>query len=300
MTGVAMNTTLKSGTVRRIFVLSVACIVASFCHSLFAQTLPVLPLDFESSTINYTFTDFDGAWTAKIANPQINGINTSANVAKLTKGTGQVWAGSWISLAAPIDFSVNKSFKVKVYMPRAGAKLLLKVENATDAAINYQKEVAGTVANAWEELTFDFSTIDASKQYQHLTFIFDNGTVGDGGTNFTYLFDDVKLVAGSGQSTAPVLPLDFESATLNYTFTDFDGGVTATIANPKSSGINTSANVGKTIKGAGQVWAGSWISLAAPIDFAANKTFKVKVYMPRVGAKLLLKVENASDAGISY
>ena len=43
---------------------------------------------------------------------------------------------------------------------------------------------------------------------------------------------------------------------------------------------------------------GSWIGMATPIDFSVNKTFKVKVYMPRVGAKLLLKVENASNPGI--
>jgi hypothetical protein len=43
----------------------------------FAQTLP---LDFESTTLNYSFTDFDGGVATKIANPQISGINTSATV----------------------------------------------------------------------------------------------------------------------------------------------------------------------------------------------------------------------------
>ena len=54
--------------------------------------LPVLPLDFESVGVNYTFTDFDGGATTKIANPQVSGINTSANVARMVKGAGQVWA----------------------------------------------------------------------------------------------------------------------------------------------------------------------------------------------------------------
>ena len=263
------------------------------------SNVPVLPLDFESGTINYTFTDFDGGGTTKIANPYSGGINTSANVARMVKSAGQVWGGSWIGMATPIDFSVNKTFKVKVYMPRVGAKLLLKVENASNPGISFEKEATGTVANAWEELTFDYSAINVSNQYQHLIFIFDNGTMGTGTADFTYLFDDVKLVAGT-PSNLPVLPLDFESGTITYTFNDFDGGGTTKIANPYSGGINTSANVARMVKSAGQVWGGSWIGLATPIDFSVNKAFKVKVYMPRVGAKLLLKVENASNPGISF
>jgi hypothetical protein len=265
------------------------------------STLPVLPLDFESATINYTFTDFDGGATTKIANPQISGINTSANVARMVKSAGQVWGGSWIDLAAPIDFSVNKTFKVKVYSPRVGAKLLLKVENLANPAINFEKEVATTVANAWEELTFDYSTINTTNQYQKLIFIFDNGTMGNGTANFTWLLDDVRLTTSGGPVlTLPVLPLEFETATVNYSFTDFDGGVTVKIPNPQINGINTSANVARMIKNAGQPWGGSWLRLAAPIDFSVNKVFKIKVFSPRTGAKLLLKVENESNGAQFY
>ncbi len=271
-----------------------------FDASVTPPSQPMLPLDFESATINYTFTDFGGGAVTKIANTQINGINTSANVGKMIKGAGEVYGGSFISLAAPIDFSTNKIFKVKVFMPRVGAKLLLKVENQTDGGINFEKEATGTVANAWEELTFDYSTINSSNQYQKLVLIFDLGTAGDGSANFTYLFDDVRLTSSVIPPTQPVLPLDFESASIDYTFTPFGGGAVTKIANTQINGINTSANVGKMIKGAGEVYGGSFISLASPIDFSTNKTFKVKVFMPRVGAKLLLKVENQTDGGINF
>ena len=185
----------------------------------------------------------------------------------------------------------NKIFKVKVYSPRVGAKFLLKVENATNGAINFEKEVLTTVANAWEELSFDYSLIPTTNSYQKLVFIFDNGTMGNGTANFTFLIDEIRLVAPTVVVVAPTLPIDFESTTITYGFTDFDGGVGTKIANPNSGGINTSANVGKIVKGAGQPWAGSYLTLAGPIDFSVNKIFKVKVYSPRVGAKLLLKVE---------
>ena len=112
----------------------------------------------------------------------------------MVKGPGgQPWGGSFITLANPIDFTAGKTFKVKVYSPRVGAKLLLKVENLTDGGINFEKEVATTVANGWEELSFDYSAINTANSYQKLVLIFDLGTVGDGTANYTFYFDDIKL-----------------------------------------------------------------------------------------------------------
>ena len=81
---------------------------------------------------------------------------------------------------------------MKVFSPRVGAKVLLKVENLTNGAVSFEKEVSTTKANAWEELSFDYSAIDASKSYQKVVLIFDLGTVGDGSANFTFLFDDIN------------------------------------------------------------------------------------------------------------
>jgi hypothetical protein len=152
-----------------------------------------LPLTFESSTLNYAFTNFDGGAVTIVNNPVSGTGNTSAKVGKMVKGAGQPWGGSYITLDSRIDFSTKKTFKVKVYSPRVGAKLLLKVENLTDGNVSFDKEVATTVANAWEELTFDYSAISTTNSYQKIVLIFDLGTVGDGSANFTYYFDDIKL-----------------------------------------------------------------------------------------------------------
>ena len=197
--------------------------------------LPTLPLDFESSTIPYTFTDFEGGAMTVVANPSASGFNTSAKVAKMVKSAGSTplatYGGSWIGLASPIDFSVNKMFKAKIYSPRAGAKVLLKVENQTDGNISFQKEVATTVANAWEELSFDYSAIDVTKSYQKITFIFDNGTMGDGSANFTFYLDDVKLVPNTTPppaeptvaATAPTRLAANVLSIYSNTYTNVDG-----------------------------------------------------------------------------
>ncbi len=426
----------------------------------------LLPVTFESPTVNYAFTDFGGGTVTKINNPQANGINTSAKVGKMVKNAPEVWGGSFIALGTPIDFSANKIFRMKVFSPRVGAKVLLKVENLTNGAVNFEKEVATTVANSWEDLVFNYSIINTANSYQKIVLIFDLGTAGDGSANFTWLFDDIRLTntipssqvslpltfddpgvnysvvdfgnnvtvdavdptnatnkvkkttkpngaetwAGTTMSTtagfaskipfsatatqmtvrvySPAagirirlkaedrtnntksveteavttvanawetltfdfanqaagtaainytftydmasiffdfntagngkifywddvkhlavnppppgasLPLTFESGT--FTFTDFDGGNATVVANPNSGGINTSSKVGKMIKNAGQPWGGSWIGLSSAIDFSVKKTFKVKVFSPRVGAKLLLKVENQTNGALSF
>ena len=290
-TGAFTNRVLAVGTTA--IVNPVVCWASCAACTTTSVVAPSLPIDFESTTVTYTFADFDGGVATKIANPNSGGINTSANVARMVKNAGQPWGGTSMVLAAPINFSVNKIFKVKVYSPRVGAKVLVKVENSANGAINFEKEELTTVANAWGEMTFDFSLISTTNSYDKLVLIFERGTMGDGSANFTFLFDEIRLIPPTVVVVAPSLPIDFESTTVTYGFTDFDGGVGTKIANPNPGGINTSANVGRIVKGAGQPWAGSYLTLAAPIDFSVNKIFKVKVYSPRVGAKLLLKVEGA-------
>jgi hypothetical protein len=256
----------------------------------------VLPLTFESPTLNYTFTNFDGGGVTIIDNPNKSGLNTSNKVGKMIKSAGQPWGGSFINMGSSMNFTDNKIFKMKVFSPRVGAKVLLKVENQATTSTNFEKEVVTTVANAWEELIFDYSAIDATKEYNRIVLIFELGTNGNGSANFTFLFDDISLVKSLGTE----LPLTFDVTGVDYTFTNFDGGNVTIVDNPSVGASNPSAKVGKMIKGAGQPWGGSVLTLSSPINFSNSKTFKMKVYSPRVGAKVLLKVENATDGGINF
>jgi hypothetical protein len=270
------------------------------------QTVPVtivdpilLPLTFQSPTINYGWANFDGGNTTVVTNPNSGGINTSTKVAKMVKNPGQPWGGSLITLSSPIDFSTNKIFRVKVFSPRVGAKMLLKVENATNGGINFEKEVATTVANAWEYLYFDYSTINTANAYSKIVTIWDLGTPGDGSANFTFLMDDFELV--NALPPPPLsLPLTFESTTTNFNWFNFDGGQVTVLSNPQSNGLNTSGRVAKMVKNAGQPWGGSFLTLSSAMNFSTNKVFRMKVYSPRVGAKVLLKVENSANPGQNY
>ena len=105
-------------------------------------------------------------------------------------GTGIMnMEGKWDPATKTINFTGKTNFKMKVYSPRVGAKVLLKVEGPGFA---YEKEVATTVANAWHELTFDYSAIPFGF-YTRIVLIFDLGTAGDGSPNYTFYVDDITL-----------------------------------------------------------------------------------------------------------
>jgi len=207
-------------------ILSMLMLVASINVAL-AQNFPI---DFEVGT--YNITNFDGGALTVIDNPQSSGINTSTKVAQMIKNTGEPWAGSYITLADPIDFSTAKVFKMKTFSPKAGTKVLLKVENPGDKDIFFEKEVTTTLVNEWEELAFDYSTIDITQSYRNLVIIFDMGTVGDGSANFTYLLDDIVLEEGilipdDAPTTAAPAPPAYDAlkviSVFSEAYTNLDG-----------------------------------------------------------------------------
>lgn len=262
--------------------------------SILTMAQVIIPLDFEGAG-PHTWTDFSGGVTTTIDNPQKTGINTSNKVAKTIKMAGDPWGGSWIALTAPIDFSTQKTMRMKVYSPRVGAKVTLKVENGANGAINSGDiDAFTTVANTWEDLTFNLNSIIVPNTYDRVVVIFDNGTPGNGTPDFTFLFDDIRQQGSApGALSLPTLPVTFESATVDYSFSDFDGGGATVVANTQKLGINMSDTTGRMVKSVGQPWGGSLLTLGEVINFSTNKTFRMKVYSPRANAKVLVKVEGA-------
>lgn len=277
----------------------VVCWASCAACSTTPTVAPSLPIDFESSSVSYTFTDFDGGSSSIIANPNSSGINTSATVGKLIKGAGAIWAGSKLILAGPIDFSVNKIFKVKVFSPRVGATLLLKVEGAV-GVVPFETSATTTVANAWEELTFNYTAVSTTNVYTQVVFIFDLGTVGDSSANFTFLVDDVVLGPPTTPSlTQMSLPVSFDSTTVDYGLISFGGTDSSIVVDPTLS----SNKVAKVIKGAGaETWAGTTITAAAQLGFspvipltATDSKMNVRVWSPNAGIQVRLKVENHAN-----
>jgi len=93
------------------------------------------------------------------------------------------------------------------------------------------------------------------------------------------------------------LPVDFETTT---SWSAFAGASFSTVSNPYVDSENPSSKVGRMIKGAGQNWAGAYLTLGSSMDFLNNDTFSIKVRSSKLNTKLLLKVENSSNSTINY
>ncbi len=264
-----------------------------------------LPIDFENSNVDYTFINFGGngggpgSIASVIPNPDQSGINTSATVAEFLKDVGEPFAGSLLELPAPIDFSVNKEFRVNVWSPRVGATCLLKVENAGNPGIFFEQTAVSTVANEWEELSFDYNGINDAESYSKIIFIFDNGVVGDGTANFTWYVDDIRLVEGEAPPQID-LPIDFEDATADYGLTDFGGNASSLVADPEDAGntVVQSIRTANALVFAGTT-VGQPLGFENPIPFDFDNTgMSVRVWTPAAGTPVRLKVEQVGNPGI--
>ena len=239
-----------------------------------------------------TYGDFGNASVSIIANPDISGINTSAKVAQFTKANGaEVWAGSTITLDTPLDLVNFSKINVKTWSPKVGAVVKMKLENA-DASITHEVDINTSVANTWEQLSYDFSAAPAA-DYIKLVMFLDFGNAGDGSV---YYYDDFQLVDDSGSSlSSPIQSFDGDAPTLS----PFGNAVIDIISNPDSSGDNTTAKVAKFTKASGaEVWAGVTLNTEV-LDLTNYSKISLKSWSPKVGATVLVKLENA-DASIVH
>lgn len=263
------------------------------------------PITFEQADIPWEakIANFDGGMLTRVENPDKSGLNTSNHVVRMVKNAGQVWGGSVIVMDEPIDFTTVKEFKVLVWSPRADAKMLFKVENAANGGIFHENEQTIGVANAWTEVTFDYSAVNTANEYSKIVLIFDLGTVGDGSSNFTFYIDNIV----HGEPVAPptpelVFPVTAEEPRIDWEtlFSGFSGGVLSRIENPDKTGLNTSDNVFRMVKNAGDPWGGAFFPLTSNFDLSEGKSvFKVLVWSPRADAKMLFKLENESIGAIN-
>lgn len=119
-------------------------------------------IDFETVGQDWEWTIFENGDNAAtlyevVANPDKESINTSEHVAKYIVNAGaQPWAGLWSNNLPDFTFTIDNAIvKVMVYKDVISG-FTVKFEN-DDNSVAFEKKVANTVINQWEELTFDFS-----------------------------------------------------------------------------------------------------------------------------------------------
>jgi hypothetical protein len=114
----------------------------------------------------------------------------------------------------------------------------------------------------------------------------------------------LKVVASSGGAASTTvtkalfgLPIDFETAAVDYFFGTFGNVNFTKVANPSATGLNTSSMVGKYEKPVGaETWSGTYSPLNIPINMAQGRKVKMLVYNPsaaNIGKQVNVELEAA-------
>ena len=225
----------------------------------------------------------------------------------------QFFAGTFLDLETPIDFSTTQTISIKTLSPKANIPIRMALENADGSVAQVVVDVNTTVEDEWEELTFDFSSVfDGGASYNRMVIFFEFivDLPGDGAT---YYFDDIQLLGGGGSGSGSgntsnvddsmasqvAFPVGFESTSLTYNFVGFEGADSAIEANPLTGGINPTATAMRSIKTSGaQFFAGTFLDLETPIDFSSTQRISIKTLSPKANIPIRVALENI-DGSVS-
>ena len=211
--------------------------------------------------------------------------------------------GTYLVSIEAIGLNGLKALVTKELIVSFRAPENLEITTQIDASNPFVVNVSAIADYAASFLVF-FDTSNTAEEATPMqigeTISFEYAGVGDytikvvalsGGSETTELTEIVTI-------SSPVeMPIDFEVFDSSK-FIGFGGASAEVVDNPDANG-NTSAKVGKIVKGAPEVWAGDVIITSAPIDFSSKKIIKLDVWSPRPGGKLIFKIENLDDANIN-
>jgi hypothetical protein len=168
-----------------------------------------LPIDFETGVVTSDFTNFFGAITSVIANPQIDANNPSQKVGQFVRSGGAGYMRSKLALTAPLtNMSAFGTISMKVYTDApVGTILKFKLENIVPNAFGKEEDALTTVSGEWATYTWDLSNAD-SPIYDVLTFMLGYNGPNDASANATFLFDDIQIVANLSDGNDETLNMD--------------------------------------------------------------------------------------------
>ncbi len=278
------------------FTLLATLLLSSVC---FAQLN--LPVDFESTTLDYGLTDFGGTASSIVIDPT-DGTNMVAQTIR-TAGS-ETYAGTTVGATVgfdtPIPFDAdNTIMSVRVWSPAAGLPIRLKVENSGDPTASVETQTVSTVAMDWEVVIFDFvnqatgtASINFGSSYNKATIFFNFDQPQGTSVEQTFYWDDMTFVGGTSGSQGVVLPVTFDDPSITYGFSDFGGAASQVVVDPTDA-TNMAA---QTIRTAGaETFAGTVVgggALASPVPFSEGNTLmSVRVWSPEAGIPVRFKVE---------
>jgi hypothetical protein len=233
--------------------------------------------DFEGGASDLAWIGLNGTYNGAVANPDQSGVNTSAGVGSYSNAAAFDFCFALYTFPTTLDISENNQFKMKIWSPTAPCQALFKLEGPGGPAV--EKFVDITVANQWVEYTFDLSSGAGLTNLKTVLISFNPFVLGD---NATYYFDDIRA------EKAEICYADFEGPGLN--FLGLDGVLTAPVANPTPSAINSSANCAQYVKSNLHAYSLILADNLTPFDLSVYNQFKIDI-LATAPTQVLFKLE---------
>ena len=255
-----------------------------------------LPCDFETTPTTADFTDFDGGVATVVPNPAPDATNSSATVAQIVRGPGALWAGSYLTLDAPVEFGEQSGLRMSVWSPEPNVFMRIKFESDQGAV---EQDAWLNTSGEWTVLEWDFSNMP-SGLFDRLVFMFDVGTEGDASANSTFYCDDLTWFDADGDLASPDLPINWDEGGIHYHPFGFEGSAVWLADDPQEAG-NTVVEVLKT--GLALDYSGVVLTnrngLENPIAFTAeHQVIRARIWSPDVALPILMKVEDKDDPAV--
>ncbi|MBF4484961.1 family 16 glycosylhydrolase [Flavobacterium sp. CSZ] len=253
-----------------------------------------------------------------VANPGVNAVNSSANVAKYVRNITEQYDVLFFNTQGNIEDAgllKNQTNKIMIDVYTTapiGTVVSLNLENsATSLPANFptgrnSNYVAITTKqNQWETLTFYYNSSPdpgtSNLAVNQMVILANSGSF----TNDTYYFDNIRIGSTKLPDTfTPGVVYEDYQTVHNITFRDAIGTYTANTPNPSVSGINTSTNVGKYVRKSTELYDNfSFNTTLNNIgDFkSGTKKFAMDVYTSApVGSVISWQAESSASVPSNY
>jgi hypothetical protein len=203
-------------------------------------------------------------------NPEVSGINASANALKVNTVSGNLYEYFSTTLERKLDFERSNAMSMLVYSATSG-NILLKLMGPGATPVEVFKHYTATNPATWQRLRFDTSAY-VSNAFNTIQIFPDFDQARDG----IWYFDELKTENIPLQGNIITNFDEFD----DYSFDDWGstGGIYPVLNPFKETGINTSNTALKMITVSAPEEGAKII--VPGLDFTSNNSISLKVYSP--------------------
>ena len=270
------------------------------------------------SAVAGDFANFDNHYAVLVTTSSVASVSAGAPTTGKFLEVNKYWepyGGSWLPALSGDEYisSVDKQVKLRIFTPRSGMPITLKIDNnrGYPSATAMEKQVISS--GGWEVVTFDFNGVSPyteSVNYTEAALFFNIGVgeanLASNSNGGPFFFDDLTYTSNSGGGAPQFQLVTTLSQAVQYTFETkpsvwetFGGATGDLVATPAGANAPSGTNSGYVTESPSvETWTGLTIDVrsATEVISATSKIVQLRVKAPTATTSVLLKLEAPGNA----